>query len=235
MPLWTIPIAIVSLATACVLAWYVLPRAYRMIEVARLRARCRRLRAVCLTYDDGPGDALTHAIMDLIEAHGGHATFLMLGARTDALPELAAEAFERGHEVGSHTHEHLNAWRTSPARAASDIDRGIESIESRTGRPGPFRPPYGRVTLASWIHMLRRGKHPVWWTHDSGDTHRELPSPQNVVQSLERDGGGVVLMHDFDQHRSPERTRYVLEVTRHILEWARSADVKICTYEQLGR
>ncbi|MEQ8768950.1 MAG: polysaccharide deacetylase family protein [Phycisphaerales bacterium] len=231
MPLWAIPIGITLLAASLAAAWFAFPRLDRAARVARLRAQCARRRAVCLTYDDGPGDSLTRDVMDLLEAAGGRATFFMLGARAESNPDLPAEAHRRGHEVGSHTFEHLNAWKAPPARANRDIDAGIDAIESRAGAPGPFRPPYGRATLGTWLHARRRPT--AWWTLDSGDTHKRLPDPASVVRALERAGGGVVLLHDFDQHRSPERTAYVLEVTRRVLRWARSADARVCTLADL--
>lgn len=229
--------ALLALAAAPLAAaalWLLPPRACRAVSVARLRRRCARLRALCLTFDDGPGHTLTRPIMDLVESHGGRATFFMLGANATRHPDLVAEVRRRGHQIGSHSRHHLDAWTTSPWRAARDVASGVRDVESLTGARGPFRPPRGRMTLASFAHALIIRRPPVWWTLDSGDTHPSPPDPARLAHALDRDGGGVVLLHDFDRSR-PDRAAFVLDSTRHALEWARRSGAQVCTHAALAR
>ncbi len=69
----------------------------------------------------------------------------------------------------------------------------------------------------------------VMWSHDSGDTRRELcESPDAVADRVLEDGGGVVLLHDFDRTQErEERQRYVLGVTERLLNGARSRGLTI--------
>jgi hypothetical protein len=78
----------------------------------------------------------------------------------------------------------------------------------------------------------------VWWTHDSGDTKRgELPAPGCVIDRVMHDGGGVVLMHDFDREGEPAhvaaRAEYVLEVTEGLLVGARRNGMSVRTVSEL--
>ncbi|MEW6252352.1 MAG: hypothetical protein AB1716_17070, partial [Planctomycetota bacterium] len=85
-----------------------------------------------------------------------------------------------------------------------------------------YRPPYGKLNLASWLALRRRGARLAWWTVDSGDTHRTLPDPAAVVERVRRAGGGVVLMHDFDRDPPNDvpRAAFVLRLTELLLQAA---------------
>jgi hypothetical protein len=58
----------------------------------------------------------------------------------------------------------------------------------------------------------------AWWTIDSGDTWERLPAVDEVIARVREQGGGVVLLHDFD--RSGDRCRYVLDLTSRLVELA---------------
>jgi hypothetical protein len=76
------------------------------------------------------------------------------------------------------------------------------------------------MTFPTYWTIRRRGAPVGWWTIDSGDTHSPLPRPNQVVDRLVRDGGGIILMHDLD--RSEDRNNFVLETTALLLNAAES-------------
>jgi peptidoglycan/xylan/chitin deacetylase (PgdA/CDA1 family) len=60
-----------------------------------------------------------------------------------------------------------------------------------------------------------------WWTVDSRDALLDPPRVAPVLAAVERAGGGVVLMHDFDRDPpEPGRERFVLELTDALLDLA---------------
>jgi hypothetical protein len=64
----------------------------------------------------------------------------------------------------------------------------------------PFRPPYGQMNLLSLLWVLWHRTPITMWTHDSYDTRLGVElSPAALADALRRDGGGVVLLHDFDR------------------------------------
>ncbi|MFZ1693845.1 MAG: polysaccharide deacetylase family protein [Flavobacteriales bacterium] len=58
------------------------------------------------------------------------------------LDELAA----MGHEIGSHTWEHLNMARISPQELAEDVQRSRRTLIEWMGKADHFAYPYGRFT-----------------------------------------------------------------------------------------
>ncbi len=192
---------------------------------------------LALTFDDGPGPLLTPRVLDLLCTHSAKATFFMLGMRVDKAPELVERVRGQGHELGCHTHDHLNAWKVSPWRAAADIDKGYQTLARWVPSNALFRPPYGKSTPFTLRQIRRRGAKTVLWTHDSGDTAKELPKPGQIIDAVRRDRGGVVLLHDFDRESDSAynvaRAEYVLEVTQGLLEAAARDGLRVITAGQL--
>ena len=197
---------------------YYSPYASRLFNVSALRKRVTKERTLVLTYDDGPSCAVTPAILEILGRHNAKATFFMLGRSAQQNASIADRIVEEGHDVGCHSDQHLNAWKVDPIRAVADINAGYDRLSSWVASNGMYRPPFGKMTLPTHLAIWRRGACIGWWTIDSRDTRSPLPRPEQVVDHLLRQGGGVVLMHDLD--RSPDRNAFVLETTGQLLEAA---------------
>lgn len=209
-------------------------------ETLKPRIARPRVQVLSLTFDDGPGPSLTPRVIELLGRLGARATFFLLGRRALLRPDIVDALAAAGHELACHTHDHLNAWRNAPWKVAADIDRGYEALSRWVPSNGLFRPPYGKSTPLTRWQLHRRGARVVRWTHDSRDTtHGELPRPAETIDAVMRDGGGIVLMHDFDRERDPAynaaRAEYVLEVTEGLIAAARRRGISIVTLgEMLG-
>jgi peptidoglycan/xylan/chitin deacetylase (PgdA/CDA1 family) len=189
-------------------------------EIERLRRRCSALGVLALTYDDGPGPALTPRVLDLLAEHDARATFFALGRRAERAPELLDRVRDAGHELGCHGQDHVNAWRAAPWAPPRDIARGYRTLARWVAPDATFRPPHGKQTTVSRAAVRLRGAPVAWWTVDSGDTHATLPDPGHAAAQVVRDGGGVVLLHDHDEERDPARIEFVLTVTELLLRAA---------------
>jgi peptidoglycan/xylan/chitin deacetylase (PgdA/CDA1 family) len=200
-------------------AAYYSPHVWRLACVRALRKRVIKDRVLVLTYDDGPSDSTTRAILELLRRHKAKATFFMLGRNAQQNTSVADRIIEEGHDAGCHSHQHLNAWKVAPWAAMADINAGYDKLSRWVTPHGMFRPPYGKMTFPTYWTVRRRGASVGWWTIDSGDTHSPLPQPKQVVDHLVRDGGGIILMHDLD--RSNDRNSFVLETTERLLNAAK--------------
>jgi peptidoglycan/xylan/chitin deacetylase (PgdA/CDA1 family) len=184
-----------------------------------------------LTYDDGPGPELTPPLLDVLRRHGAKATFFLVGFRSHSHPELCEQITRAGHEIGTHTYQHRDAWLRWPWSAVRDVNRGYEEISRWSVPNAPFRAPFGKLTLWTWLATRFRSAPLSWWTIDSGDTHARLPDPALIIHRLVQANGGVVLLHSHD--RDPQRERYVIDVTERLLKAARSCNMKVCTVSEL--
>ena len=76
----------------------------------------------------------TRKTLDLLEASGVRATFFVLGCVAEAMPEVAREIADRGHEVASGGYWHRTIRQMSPAELREDLRRSREALERATGR-----------------------------------------------------------------------------------------------------
>lgn len=205
---------------SAIFGWLVLPYAIRKFQEATLKRKCRMSRTIALTYDDGPGDELTKKILALLKAYDVRATFFMLGEKIAADLDMPHMMVQAGHEIGSHSFQHLNAWKSSPLAVYRDINRGLVGIRTFS-QSSLFRPPHGKLTLATMLQVWFNQCRQAWWTIDSTDTW-PIPMPiEGVIERIRCGGGRVFLMHDHSRPNNPESEAYVLDLTKSILELAR--------------
>ncbi len=199
-----------------------------------LRRRCREQRAVVLTYDDGPGHVLTPQLLDVLGEHGGRATFFALGRRATTMAALLDRIVAEGHEVGCHTYDHHNAWQIDAGAATRDVDEGYAALAPWMAADGPFRPPFGKLAPGTLAAVRARRVPVCLWTHDSGDTYAAQPEPETVIDAVVADGGGVILMHDFDRDPpEPERIERVLALTAGLVDAAHRHGLAVRTAGEL--
>lgn len=218
-------IASASLRMTCGL-WAKARRRALRHELSRL---CRVTRTVVLTYDDGPSEALTPALLDQLRRHGARATFFPVGRSAEVRHQLLTRVVAEGHEVGCHSYAHLDPWGAMPWRVARDVDAGFAALHRFGARL--FRPPYGRLTLASQRAARRHGAEIALWTVDSRDIQAAAMEPSELIAHLEAAAGGVVLMHDH--HREWATAGRVLRLTEAVLRAAATEGWKVRTFSEL--
>lgn len=82
-------------------------------------------------------EAATTKLLDLLDRHQVKATFFTLGWVAAHRPQLIGEIARRGHEIGSHSHEHALLGHLGRDAFARDLDLSIEALQ-RAGA-GPIR------------------------------------------------------------------------------------------------
>lgn len=168
-----------------------------------LAERCRRLRAVVITFDDGPGRLLTPLVVERLAEAKVPATFFLLGHNVRDNEDIVDGIVRLGYEIGSHGDLHVHhvwSWPWSGLLDTRDAWRRLHDLTGLDAPRIPFRPPFGKMNLLSLLWVLWHGTPVAMWTHDSYDTRHgvELPDDE-LVESLRASGGGVVLLHDFDR------------------------------------
>lgn len=102
------------------------------------------VKAVALTFDDGPDPDVIFLLLDLLERYEVAATFFVIGKKAEDKPALVREILLRGHAIGNHSYHHdpLLMLRSS-ARLAEEIARTQLLLTDFGIRPLVFRPPVG--------------------------------------------------------------------------------------------
>jgi peptidoglycan/xylan/chitin deacetylase (PgdA/CDA1 family) len=156
---------------------------------------------VVLTFDDGPDEDSTPAVLDALEQAGVKATFFVVGEQLMRHHGIARRAALAGHELALHGFSHRRAADMIPPDARDDVARGVGAFEAVTGaRPRFFRPPYGRFSEHSFKACTALGLEPVYWSAWGLDWY-DLPAADIadlVIRDL--DAGTIVVLHDSPRY-----------------------------------
>jgi peptidoglycan/xylan/chitin deacetylase (PgdA/CDA1 family) len=188
-----------------------------------------------LTFDDGPGNRLTPAILKLLAENDIKATFFLLGKNIAGRERIVRQIAEQGHEICSHGYDHLHYRKVSFLRALADIKRGWQAIDTALGarrRIYPFRPPYGKLNIVCLLYLLIRRIPIVFWTLDSGDTRPRSERRSRGITFLTRKASGAVsLAHDFDR-ADDSIDQLILESLRSAIAMTRQRGMRTLTVSQ---
>ncbi|HLN65505.1 MAG TPA: polysaccharide deacetylase family protein [Symbiobacteriaceae bacterium] len=153
--------------------------------------------AVALTFDDGPDTVFSPRILDVLERAGAPATFYVIGARAEQLPEMTQRMARLG-EIGNHAYEdrHLDLRQLPAAEMIQSLSRTHEAITRITGQPPrTFRPPFGFYNSLVLSTAQRFGYTTVLWDIDANDWQSLSAQEilENVLPGIQN--GSIVLMH----------------------------------------
>ncbi|CAI6015409.1 polysaccharide deacetylase family protein [Cohnella sp. JJ-181] len=153
-------------------------------------------REIALTFDDGPHPVYTPRLLDLLKAHGAHATFFVVGSHAEKHPDIVRRMHEEGHDIGIHNYIHRSNWIMGPISVKRHVVRTGDIVEHITGvRPRYYRPPWGIVNV---FDFLGRGKPQiVLWTALFGDWKLKVGA-ERLYGKIRRklQPGAVLLLHD---------------------------------------
>ena len=164
-------------------------------------------RYVTFTFDDGPFVETTPAILRVLDQRKIRASFFVVGqylegtdVRAVRARKVLADMARAGHVVGNHTLNHKLLTTLAPSEVASQIDEDSALIAQATGAaPRYFRPPFGQLDATGRELLRERGLELVLWSVEAEDMRSDDAEAmaKRIEAQLERNGGGVVLLHDI--------------------------------------
>jgi len=166
-----------------------------------------------LTFDDGPHPEITPFVLKELKKYNALATFFCIGKNVLAFADIYKQILDEGHQVGNHTQNHLNGWKTANKVYLEDVSEAANHIDSNL-----FRPPYGRISLfqARNLSAAMKGRKTrvIMWDVLSADFDEAISKEQSlefvVLRSLP---GSIVVFHDSEKAYS--KLTYVLPKVLH--------------------
>ena len=172
---------------------------------------------IYLTFDDGPSNAITKAILDILKDEGVKATFFVTMSGSDS---VINREYNEGQTVALHTatHTYSKIYKSVDAYF-KDLDTVKERVKRITGTdPKIIRFPGGSSNTVSRNYnkgimtvltseVLNRGYRYFDWNVDSGDaggcvsaSNKSKCVYNNVTRNLSKKRSNVVLMHDIKSY-----------------------------------
>ena len=196
---------------------------------------------VALTFDDGPSEDHTEAILDVLSSHGATATFFLLARRAAAFPEIVAAIRDRGHEVGLHGDDHSPLVGCSTRKKIDNIRGGKKSLETSLGAPIRLtRPPYGVQDLRAFVIARTAGLEVIGWTAEGEDWLDVSPCEVADRADAELRPGAILLLHDRCEpspsgHQSPATNLDRAEMSEQVLRRAANRGLQLVSVGTLLR
>ena len=162
-------------------------------------------KEVVLTFDDGPWPT-TPAVLKALADECTKGLFFPVGKHTTYHPEILRQVAAAGHTIGSHTwsHAHLDSKKLTEQQVREEIEKGFSAVKMAMGAaPAPFfRFPALAHTQPALGYLATRNIAMFSCDIDSNDFKSSGPDQviQNVMTKLDKQGKGVILMHDLQKH-----------------------------------
>ncbi|MYV45306.1 polysaccharide deacetylase family protein [Streptomyces sp. SID2888] len=152
---------------------------------------------VGLTFDDGPSNDHTPALLNALKQNGLRATMFNEGQFAASYPAQVKAQVDAGMWVGNHSYTHPHLTQQSQAQMDSEISRTQQAIANAGGgTPKLFRPPYGETNSTLKSVEAKYGLTEIIWDVDSQDWNGA--SVDAIVQANSRlTNGQVILMHEW--------------------------------------
>ena len=178
-----------------------------------------------LTYDDGPNDAATDALLELLAQRNARATFFMIGRFVAQRPEIVRRVHAAGHLIGNHTQTHPWLSFLSARAIREELRACNQALEDILGAPVHYlRPPHGARRPEVFRAAAELGLKIVQW-NAMGYDWQPIPADRivaNVTRGLNRarrhHTGANILLHDGHQQGIGTDRSATVQATAILLE-----------------
>ncbi|WP_405785494.1 MULTISPECIES: polysaccharide deacetylase family protein [unclassified Streptomyces] len=152
---------------------------------------------VGLTFDDGPSNDHTPAILNALKQNGLRATVFNEGQYAAQFPAQVKAELNAGMWIGNHSYTHPHLIQESQAQIDSEVGSTQQAIANAGGgTPKLFRPPYGETNSTLKSVESKYGLTEIIWDVDSQDWNGA--SVDAIVQAnAQLQNGQIILMHEW--------------------------------------
>ena len=185
------------------------PKLLRWLYPRALWRMDKNVKAVYLTFDDGPIPNITPWVLDLLDKYNIKATFFLVGDNVRKHPEEFKMIVERGHRVGNHTFNHISGLKYLSYYYLENTNKADELINSTL-----FRPPHGWMRWGQYMVLSHRYT-VVMWDLVTRDYSKRLNGRQ-VLRNVKKyvRNGSIITFHD--SIKSEKNLKYALPRS---IEW----------------
>lgn len=156
-------------------------------------------KCVALTFDDGPHETNTKAILNVLDERNIKATFFVLGSQLESNWDLVKKLLNNGHNLGNHTYDHIDLKKST----LNDLHESLLKTKLLLKELNPecnnkfFRSPYGRLDFRLIHYIIKHNLLFVSWNIDSLDSFiHDAKELAQYVSGLHINNGDILLFHE---------------------------------------
>ncbi len=181
----------------------------------------KNVKAVYLTFDDGPIPEATPFILKTLADFNIKATFFMVGDNVRKHPELFKQVVEAGHRIGNHTFNHYGGFKHTVRGYMANAEKADLLLHTNL-----FRPPHGAMRLPQY-YWLGRKYRIVMWDLVTRDYSKWMTAA-DVVNNVKRyvRNGSIITFHD--SLKSIEKLRTALPES---IKWLKEQGYEFKVFE----
>lgn len=174
-----------------------------------------------LTFDDGPDNKNTPAILDILKENDVPATFYVTGAHAELHPDVLKRIFAEHHAIGNHSYDHdYHKLYPSIDGFLHEMQKTDDIIKNIIGvRPLILRAPggvIGNFTSAYPPALAASGYVEHDWNVSSADAAPGHPTAQDFIGNIDSQTDNkdfaIILMHSSEGHE--ETVKALPEIIR---------------------
>ncbi len=185
------------------------------------------IKAVALTFDDGPHPVYTREILSILARYNVKATFFVVGKMAEVTPELIRAESAAGHLIANHTYNHINLNHLPVGEVKAELLACNYVVKSILGTDMRyFRPPGGDYDKMVIKAGSEEGFTMVLWTDDPGDYSD--PGKKAIFDDVlaRLSNGGVILLHDGVQQTIDILPRLITTIEKRGFRFQRIDEIE---------
>lgn len=192
-------------------------------------------KKIALTFDDGPQDAYTPQILDILKEYQVRATFFLIGKNVEVFPALAKRIVQEGHVIGNHTYTHSDLRLQTKNQIKQQMKKTEKAILDATDvKPYLFRPPYGTDNNLVLLEAESLGYVIIKWSVSGLNGRHDAPSEKIVKRVVDNtQNGSIILLHDGNRLSNKTDRSQIVKALPIIIETLKEKGYQFVTIEEL--
>ncbi|KYG88885.1 polysaccharide deacetylase family protein [Metasolibacillus sp. FSL H7-0170] len=172
-------------------------------------------KEIALTFDDWASEEQTKKILDVLRQYDIKSTFFLIGSGVEKNPHIARLIMDEGHEIASHSYNHLDVTQMTPEELQEDLIKAHRALTYAL-QEAPllyFRPAQGVMDERTAKIIAATGME-VTALYDiaSFDWNIDYSAQDIYKRIMERVGPGkIIVMHVLDDTQTVEALPLVIE------------------------
>lgn len=227
MQIWLIGLILLAFVS-----YSVIPTYYHKLINPKVIRKLTDEKRIALTFDDGPDERYTGALLDILKDNSVQATFFIVAKKADAHPDLVNRMINEGHEIALHSFEHANGLLKGYRYTKRDFEQCARIIKKHGWHVRYFRPPWGHSNVFTAYFAKQHNWKLATWNVMAQDWKQNTTSEEILTKLLNRvKSGSVICLHDSGgADNAPERT---LQALRRAIPLLKAKGLKFSPLERI--